>query len=362
MIRAGAEDAALISGYIIGDEYSYFTTQVAAYMNIASTTQAELASKTVSISISPSPLAVKISREGASVQPDVIYRGDKLSYIITCENTGDISLFGVVVRATLASEALQTQTISGTGYFDDTKKMYTWTGGQILGLKEIKPHTSVSIPFSVTVAQTISASALSAPVIVRAQATSPTVPTSISAKETIGIGQVESKIGGMLGLTQNAYFKEPLSDITNEGSLPPQVGKPIQYTIHWKLSGAGDFDTTIVRATLPAGVIWTGKVKVLGTDAIPLYNERTQEIMWTIPRIAAKDFVSQTPEAVFQISFTPSSQNSGNVFTLISDAALTSIEGLSKKTIQTTARTLTSRQLSDGGLKEGYYRVLPAQP
>jgi hypothetical protein len=293
-----------------------------------------------------------------------VYSGDKLSYTVVCENTGDIPLVGIVVTASFVGSAFDIGTIVGTGYLRDSDKTYIWTGAQVTGLKEIAPHTRVEIPLKISIRKDAGLTSNGAPdtVVLKARATSPTVPSTIAAKETIGIGQLSSVIGGALGITQTAYFSDPDSDIKNQGLLPPQVGKETQYTIHWKLSGAGDFGGTVVKATLPAGVSWTGKLTVSGTDSIPEYNNRTQEIVWAISKIDRKDLLEQPPEAIFQIAYTPSSQDSGNTFSLISDAQLTSTETLSGKTINATTRSLTSRQLSDSGLKEGYYRVLPAQP
>lgn len=362
-IPAHGEGEVIVSGYMIGDEYSYFTIPVSARMNVGAHA-AEIAAKTISISITPSPLVITINRQQAIEGQDIVYPGDKLSYTISCINNGDIPLADVVVTASLIGDAFDISTINGTGYLRDADKTYIWTAAQVPSLKEIAPHAIVQIPLKVSIRDNAGINGNGTPetITLKVRATSPTIPPTIAAKETIGMGQFSSVIGGALGITQSAYFVEPTVGITNRGSLPPRVGEEIQYTIHWKLLGAGDFEGTAVKATLPPGFSWTGKLKVVGTDSVPEYNDRTQEITWTIPKISSKDLESQPPEAIFQIAFTPSSQDSGNVFSLISDAQLTSTETLSGKTISVTARALTSRQLSDRGLKEGYHRVLPAQP
>ena len=352
------EGVITVSGYIIGDEYSYFTTQVDAHTQVGSMV-VPLVTKTVSSSILPSPLSVRVARDGAT-NPDVVYAGTKISYKIQAENTGDIPLVDAVVKLSFKNPLFDTSSIEGSGHFNEVTKTYTWTAAQIPGLKEIGPHTSLSIPFSIMLKQANANDILDQKnVIVRAQITSPTVPPLMSAKETVGIGQAESQLGGVLGITQSAYFQEPLSDIINQGSLPPRVGVPIQYTIHWKLKGMGDFNNTVIHATLAPGVSWTGKLKVSGIDVSPTYNERTQEITWSVSTITAATLASTTPEAIFQITFTPSSQDSGNTFNLISDAQITSVEVVSQKQIQSSARGLSSRQLQDVQLPEGYYRVLP---
>lgn len=359
-IPAHGEGTIVVSGYIVGDVYSYFTTQVDAHAQVG-TIVVPLMSKTVSISILPSPLSVAISRDRATT-PDVVYAGNKISYQVRIENTGDVPLIDAVAQVVLDNALFDATSLQGTGHFDDKTRTYTWTAAQVEALKEIAPHASFSIPFSVMLKGASAQDVLQQKnLIVRAQVTSPTVPSSISAKETIGISQIESKLGGALGFSQKAYFKEPISDIVNQGSLPPRVASPIQYTIHWKLSGMGNFNSSTVKATLSPGVSWTGKIKVLGTDAVPTYNTRTQEIVWNIPTLTAAAMASTTPEVVFQVVFTPSSQNNGNTFEIISDAQMDSTEVISQKKVESSVKGLTSRQLEDEKLPEGYYRVLPAQ-
>ncbi len=357
-IPAHGEGMITVSGYMVGDEYSYFTTQVDARAQIGGII-VPLMSKTISISILPSPLAVTITRDRATT-PDVVYAGNRISYQIRIENTGDIPLVDAIAQITLDNSLFDIPSIQGTGSFDEGTKLYTWTAAQVEALKAITPHTAFSIPFSIMLKNIQTQDILQQKNIrIRAQVTSPTVSPLVSAKETIGVSQVESKLGGALGFSQQAYFKEPLSDITNNGSLPPRVGSPIQYTLHWKLDGMGDFSNSTVRATLSPGVSWTGKLKVSGTDVVPTYNTRTQEIVWSIPLLTATSMASTTPEAVFQVTFTPSTQNSGSTFEIISDARITSTEVVSQKQISTSVKGITSRQLQDEKLPEGYYRVLP---
>ncbi|MFA7201972.1 MAG: hypothetical protein WC099_03185 [Candidatus Paceibacterota bacterium] len=358
VIPAHDEGMVVVSGYMVGDEYSYFTTQIDARAQIG-TIRVPLVSKTISISILPSPLSVTLSRDKATY-PDVVYVGNRIMYQMKVENTGDVSLIDAIAEMILDNPLFDTNSLQGTGYFNEQTKTYTWTAAQVGALKEIMPHTSFSIPLSVSLKEVAAQDVLQQKSVrVRARVTSPTVSPFISAKETIGISQIESMVGGLLGFSQGAYFKEPTSDITNEGSLPPRVGSTIQYTIHWKLNGMGDFTNSTVQATLSPGVSWTGKLKVIGTDSVPTYNNRTQEILWHIPMLTATSMASTTPEAIFQVMFTPTSQNSGNIFEIISDAQVSSTEVVSQKQIQSSAKNITSRQLQDTKLPEGYYRVLP---
>jgi len=360
-IPAHQEGTVVVSGYMVGDEYSYFTTMLDAYTRIGKVS-VPLIHKTISTSILPSPLTISVARDGAITKPDVVYAGDKLSYKITCENTGDTPLSELVAQVVFDGDSFDTASIGGSGFFNSTKKAYVWTAAQVAGLAELAPHSSLTIPFTIALKKTVTAAVLQDGLLrVRAQAVSPTVSPTIAAKETIGIGQAESRIGGILGFTQSVYYTEPTTDIQNTGPFPAQVGKETQYTVHWNFSGLGDFNNTIVSATLAPGVSWTGKVKVLGTDATPVYNNRTQQITWTIPAITTTEMAKQPPQLVFQISFTPSEQYSNNTFNIASSAQLQSVEALSQKQITLSTQSLMSRNFSGTGLPEGYYRVLPAE-
>jgi len=69
---------------------------------------------------------------------------------------------------------------------------------------------------------------------------------------------------------------------------------------------------------LRSGVSWTGIV-TSNVDTVPLYNERTQEIVWNIDRISATTGVISDPiEAVFQIEAVPNITEVGQYKQLVS--------------------------------------------
>ena len=360
-IPAHGTGEAIVSGYMVGKEYSYFTTGVEA-RTLVGQTPITLAQKTVSISILPSPLAVSITRNNAQGNPDVVYAGSKLTYTVHVQNTGDTPLQGVIAKVIFDGDLFDTTSIQGAGFLNDATHSYTWTAAQIKDLQELAPHAATDISFTIMLkTNPTTAMIQNGSVKIRAQATSPTVAPNVTAKETIGIGQVESRIGGVLGFAQSVYYNEPSTDIKNNGPFPAQVGKETQFTVHWNLSGLGDFSNTVVTATLAPGVSWTGKIKVLGTDATPSYNDRTQQITWKIPALSTAAMAQQPPQLVFQIAFTPSAQYAQNTFDLISQAQLNTTETLSQKQTSVTAPAIISRQITGTGLPEGYYRVLPTQ-
>ena len=68
---------------------------------------------------------------------------------------------------------------------------------------------------------------------VDAEISSPTVPYYVAAEKTIGLAFSEIKVGGAVSIESLVYFRDPSSNILNQGSLPPKVNKPINFTIHW---------------------------------------------------------------------------------------------------------------------------------
>ena len=115
---------------------------------------------------------------------------------------------------------------------------------------------------------------------------SPTVPYYLSAEKLRAWLLWKPKWRARLSETK-AYFRDAASGVINRGPWPPRVNQPTQYTVHWLITNyATDVRNVEVRAFLESGVDWTGQVKS-NTGSLPVYNERTQEIVWLINEIPA---------------------------------------------------------------------------
>lgn len=358
-LAPGERGAISLSATIQGKPYSFFSVDAVAQISLGSFMY-DITKKSASISLSPSPLSLAIALSSGST---TTYPGEILSYQLTFSNNADINLSDVVLSATLVGDLFDVSSVQSDGHFNDTNKTITWTAVNNNLLKELRARESGSVSFRVRVKKTLPSNQLSDKnfsVRVLGEIVSPTVPYSVIAKKTIATADIETFIGGQINFAQQAYFNESSVDIDNNGILPPRVGFPTEYTIHWTISALStDWESTRIRAFLGPGVLWTGKVKTNAKTA-PTYNERTQEIIWDVGQVyAGRGSVDPSLYAIFQVSIRPSVNQVGDAVILVNSPTLSAYDTFIAQSVTRSLRAISIRDLSDQNLPSGFDKVAP---
>jgi len=104
-----------------------------------------------------------------------------------------------------------------------------------------------------------------------------------------------------------SYFRDAASRLVNTGSLPLQVNRSTDFTIHWKIANSFNaLKNVTVMTTLPTGVQFTGKVAGNYGVNPPSYNAQNRVVSWELPLIpAGSGVIARAYEAIFQIRVTP---------------------------------------------------------
>lgn len=354
---ADAENIVIFSGEVFGEENSFFEIEARGEVKIGDTYY-PINTKTASIKISPSPLGLSFSFDR---EREYLLPGERPTYNVTFTNNSDINLSDVVIKAQLIGEMIDFSSVESGGYFDDASHTVVWTAANIPELKELKAKESgkTSLRFSLRSYYPIQAlSDKNFVVQLEGTISSPTVPYNVVAQQTTGVAAIEHKIAGRLDIAQRVYFQEPSFDIVNQGSLPPHVGVPVQYTVHWQLASWGtDFRDVSLQAFLGPGVRWTGKVKT-NISVAPQYNERTQEVLWNVGSLqGGAGVVSASPELIFQVEYTPPSTQVGNRFLLLTKTTMQAVDEFTEKQTTTIFNEVESNDLADTFLPGGYDKV-----
>ncbi len=354
-LRKGEETRFKISGSLIGPEGSLFDSR-ATVESVLGGELYPISSNSAAISIAPAPISLKIDLNGGGEYTS--RTGDILNYTLNYANNTDVSLRDVIIKAKLIGAMFDTDTTSSNGAFRSSDNTILWNASNASDLRALSPGQSGSVSFSI---HTKSDYPIRKPAdkdfLLRVEALieSPTVPYFVAEGKTVNYSTSENKVMGRAQLDTSAYFKEPGAGIFNKGSMPLRLDQPTQFTIHWAIKNySTDISNVEVRAFLGGNVRFTGKVKS-NALTLPIYNERTQEMIWQIPKIAATTGVIGKPmEAVFQVEAVPSTTDLNRDMLLIQDSNLTATDDftgldLSSKDTGITTQLPDDRTVSGAG-------------
>lgn len=358
-LRADSKGSIKVRGSVTAPPQSFFSMPV-TLRGVFSGQEFTINKTDISISVSPSPLDIAIVVNG---NPNYIARiGDRLSYIIGYQNNSGVALADVVLRAKIVGELFDLATIQTRANIDTLNRTLLWNASNVPEFRLLPPGASGSVTFDARLVSDFPIRRLNdKDYILRIEASmdSPTVPYYLEAEKTSGAAAKETKVSGLIAVDAQAFYRDAASGILNLGSMPPKVNQPTQYTVHWQITNyATDVRDVTVRAFLQSGVSWTGFVKS-NVDTVPLYNERTQEVVWDIDRIvAAKGFVNEPVEAIFQIQAVPDATQVGQYQPLLSETRISATDEFTGLQLENFDTALTTSLPDDLTVGQGTGRVV----
>lgn len=275
--------------------------------------------KTANLGIAAAPLSLEIV---ANNDPEYVSRaGDTISYTLKYRNNTDVGLSDVIMSAKLKGEMYDMAKVRSEGAFNSVTNTLTWNASAVPELKLIGPGAEGEVKFTVETKDAYPIRRLfdkNYILRVDGEINSPTVPYNVASDKTIGFAVRETKVAGDLELAAKV---ERLP-----GTPLPQVNKQSKYTVTLTIKNyATDMRDIKVLSALQPGIAWIGGAK--GTNgSVPVFNDRTGEIAWTIDKIVAtKGVVGAPTEATFQVGITPNITQTGTI-DITKDFVLTAID------------------------------------
>lgn len=343
-VAAGENSRVAIKGSLNGPQNSFY--------NFKGTLSADFAGQTYvlnvqnpAVSIAPSPLSLSIALEGTS-QRSVVQLGERITYVLRYRNNSDVTLNEVRISATPKGKLFNLSQAVTEGSFDSVNNVFTWTAGDIPQLRALAPQQEGTVRVSLPLLREFpirTASDKHYTVFLEGTIESSSVPSGTAAQRTFTISSVETKVAGKIAIDAQAYWRDAASGIVNTGSFPMKVNKPVQFTIHWKITDhANDVKSVRVTGTLQSGSKSTGVIKS-NISTKPIINANTGQITWDIPKLPANvGVVAPAVEAIFQIELTPAVNQIGSIIEFMSDTALSGIDEFTNLAVKASDRRLDS--------------------
>jgi len=274
----------------------------------------------------PSPSPVRLSILINNQEKYVARLGDKLTFAIHYENRSGVALSDVVLKANINGEMLDMDTLTTNARVNSATSWLTWDAANVPQFKLLDAGAVGDMTASVRIKNLYpiqNSSDKNFVVRVSANLESPTVPPYMSATKTTSAISGEIKMGGLIALTSQLFFRDANIDSVNAGEFPPRVGKPTEYTAHWVVRNfATDARDVTIRAKLRSGVAFVESVQSSASGA-PSYDASTGEVVLHIDRIpATKGAIGNPLEATFRVRATPSASDMGQFMQILGESIL----------------------------------------
>lgn len=350
-LRKGQEGDITFIGRAVGQEQSFFDLK--AQISVSFSGQHyQINEKKISLNIASSPLSLVISLNNDFGY--AAYPGDILRYKLAYINNTDVGLNDIVIKANLSGEMFDFSSLKTTGSFDSRANKLTWNASNMPQLRSLQPKESGAVEFEAAIKQDYPIKRLSDKnfiLKINGEISSPTVPYYVASEKTIGIASLDIKIGGKAEIEPAIYFADYSLGVSNRGSLPPKVNKPINFTIHLVVKNySNDIKDIEISSLLAPGVRFTG-VKKSNIETSPIYNERTQGISWLIPKIyATKGIIGKPIEAIFQVEALPNITQVGQSLPILGQTVLEATDEFTGAPINAIADALDTKYLKDSSI------------
>lgn len=359
-LRQRSEGSIIIRGSLSGPEKTLYEFKGHLEKRLGGRTYA-ISEKSGQIEILESPLALSITANGSPYS--LARRGANISYAIKYTNNTEVGLRDVIIKARIIGEMVDLQEIRSKGVFRSIDNTIIWTAANEPGLDVLLPNSTGEVSLSVGLRDTYPIERLSDKhfvVRLEAEIESPTVPPFVNAERTVGVAQLTTKVVGDFAFDQKAYFRDAASGILNKGPFPPKADNPTQFTVHWQVKNySNDLRDLEVRAFLGGNVRFTGEVK--STNGIlPSYNNRTQEIVWSVPDVPATKGILDAPlETIFQVELTPSTNQINTSPILVRSTEALAVDAFTGVALERKVDQVTTKLPDDSTVSSGEGAVIP---
>jgi hypothetical protein len=349
-VAAGADQKFSIKGFIVGQDNENFELK-ATMVAMIGDGEYDIATQSAVIAMAPSPLSIRIDAvpdSNATFSP-----GDSIHYRLNYSNNTTDGLRDVIVRARLSGEMFDLKNLKTDGVLRASDNTIVWNAARVPAFANLAPSATGYVDFTIPTKSAYPITRLSSKnytLSVHAEIESPTVPHNVAAEKTLGVAELVSKMKGALNLEALGYYRD-VNGIVNSGTFPPKVGQPTRFTIHWVLRNTStDVELIRVRAFLGPNVRYTGVSQLTaGASSTLNYNDRTQEIVWDVPKMSATRGVLSDPiEAVFQVELTPAIDQARTTPEIIQRSDLSYKDLFTGEQMSGTARSVTTRLPDDG--------------
>ncbi len=300
------------------------------------------------ITLKPALLGLQLTVNDSPAEAYHAGGDESLRYKLSWINNTNAPLRDVVLVAKLSGNAFAQESISTNGVYRSSDNTITWTKVTTADLALVRPGEGGTVGFNLKTLPTASGASagLSQPLIKVVVESSGINASGVGTEVVRSSLEQVVRLGTAADLGAKALYS--IGAFTNTGSVPPKVERETTYTVVWNLSNTtNDLKNATVKAVLPGGVKWLGKVSP-GSESVT-FDTDTQTVTWQVGTLGRGTGLggSSGREVSFQIGFTPSANQVGERAPILGESRLAGTDSFTGRELSITRPALTTKLLFD---------------
>lgn len=297
-------------------------------------------------------LATTLALNQSNAEPTIIGAGTPVTGTLTWTNTLATSIQDGEIDVTLSGAALDPSSIvTQNGFYRSSDNTIVFDRDTDSALRSIDPGATGTETFTFAAKPSGAIVGLRNPVITLSLSMSGRRVNESQVPENVTASLVRTaQVASNLAFTSAAV--RTAGPFGNSGPLPPVPGSVSTYTIQLAVRNTvNSIANGSVTFELPNWVTYAGVVSP--GDGSLVYNDVTHTFTWKLGDLAP----AASRATSFQISFTPSTSQSGTSPVLIGPQTLSGYDRFVKQNISVTAPAVTIQTVTDPAYKTGDGKV-----
>ena len=357
-IEPGGTRTLQISGQVTGetDEVRFFRFMLGlGSSQNQNQIQSEIASVENSLVVKKPFIGSSLYLDGKPAENFIANPGEEVEAEIKWQNNLNTPINDGQIVATINGDILDINSLkSQNGIIRTDNNTISWSKFELDKLAEISPGQSGSVSFRFKTKSTQSSDV--------SKIRNPFVQIDLSVQgkrisEANVPEDINSAVSKKILVDTSVDFSSQIvhnsGPIENQGSLPPKLNTPTEYTVIWTVSNSfNDINGTQVKAVLPNFLAWTGVVSP-STEKVS-FDPDSRVVTWDVGNVLATGgSASGLRQVAFQISFTPSLTQVGSKPALIDKSSLSGTDSFTGDIISLKSGQLTTYLPTDPNFNTG---------
>jgi uncharacterized repeat protein (TIGR01451 family) len=286
-------------------------------------------------------ITTQLALNGDTSPNIVVTPGSRQSVVVSYVNTLPTNITNANISITLSGSAVDYDSIQTTsGFYNSTTHTIVFSRDTDIALAELAPGATGVGAFNFSTVP--ATNGVVAPSVVFTISVSGTRVGQANVPENV-TASVSRTVKIATAATLAAASLHSSGPLANTGPIPPHTGQPTTYTVLWSAHNSGSsIAGGAVTAVLPSYVSYTGKTTGMGSFS---YNDSSRTVTWTVGDLVQ----GANAQGAFQVSFTPSTSQTGSSPNLVSRALFSGYDRFAGVQVSAAADPVTTETKSDPG-------------